>query len=95
MTKLFGTNGVRGVVNEDMTSELALAMGKAIGSYLRKTKDKPSVAIGTDARISNIMLKTSCTSGLLSVGCDVVDLGILPTPGFRILCISLATFSNS
>ena len=80
MTKLFGTNGVRGVVNEDMTSELALAMGKAIGSYLRKTKDKPSVAIGTDARISNVMLKTSCTSGLLSVGCDVVDLGILPTP---------------
>ncbi|HEC95015.1 MAG TPA: phosphoglucosamine mutase [Thermoplasmatales archaeon] len=80
MTKLFGTNGVRGVVNEDMTSELALAMGKAIGSYLRKTKDKPSVAIGTDARISNVMLKTSCTSGLLSIGCDVVDLGILPTP---------------
>jgi len=80
MTKLFGTNGIRGVVNEDMTGELALSMGKAIGSYLRKTRDKPSVAIGTDARVSNNMLKTACTSGLLSVGCDVVDLGILPTP---------------
>lgn len=80
MTKLFGTNGIRGVVNEDMNCELALAMGKSIGTYLRKTGDKPVVAIGTDARLSNHMLKMACTSGLLSVGCNVVDLGILPTP---------------
>ena len=80
MTRLFGTNGVRGVVNEDMTSELALKLGKAIGSYYSKSKDRPKIAIGTDARISNSMLKSACTSGLLSVGCDVVDLGILPTP---------------
>ncbi len=81
MTKLFGTNGIRGVVNEEMTSELALSIGGSIGNYLAKLgKKNPKVAIGTDARISNHMLKTACTSGLLSTGCDVTDLGILPTP---------------
>ncbi|HID25932.1 MAG TPA: phosphoglucosamine mutase [Thermoplasmata archaeon] len=80
MTKLFGTNGIRGVVNEDMTTELALSIGKSIGTFLGKTEDKPVVAIGTDARISNNMLKMACTSGLLSVGCNVVDVGVLPTP---------------
>ncbi|HDO19548.1 MAG TPA: phosphoglucosamine mutase [Thermoplasmatales archaeon] len=80
MTRLFGTNGVRGVVNEDMTGELALSLGGAIGTYFKNFKDRPRIAIGTDARLSNNMLKSACTSGLLSVGCDVVDLGILPTP---------------
>ncbi|MCD6542279.1 MAG: phosphoglucosamine mutase [Thermoplasmata archaeon] len=80
MTKLFGTNGVRGVVNQDMNSELALNLGKAIGTYYAKKKERPFIAIGTDARISNHMLKSACISGLLSVGCNVEDLGILPTP---------------
>lgn len=80
MRKLFGTNGVRGVVNEDMTPYLALELGKAIGSYYAKFKERPRIAIGTDARISNHMLKSACVSGLLSVGCDVEDLGIVPTP---------------
>ena len=83
MTRLFGTNGVRGVVNEEMTAELALKLGGAIGTYLKKAKSRPKVAIGTDARISNHMLKSACSSGLLSVGCDVVDLGILPTPALQ------------
>ena len=80
MTRLFGTNGVRGVVNQNMNSELALNLGKAIGTYYAKKKERPFIAIGTDARISNHMLKSACISGLLSVGCDVEDLGILPTP---------------
>jgi phosphomannomutase / phosphoglucomutase len=80
MSKLFGTNGIRGVVNEDMSSELALGIGKAWGTLLRQTKTRPSVAIGTDARLSNAMLKTAISSGLLATGCDVVDVDLVPTP---------------
>lgn len=83
MARLFGTNGVRGIVNEEMTPELALKLGEAIGTYLISTKRKPKVAMGTDARISNHMLKSACTAGLLSVGCEVVDVGILPTPALQ------------
>ncbi len=80
MTKLFGTNGIRGVVNKDMNTDLALNIGKAWGTYLKKTIKKPKLAIGTDARLSNHMLKNAITSGLLSTGCDVVDVGLVPTP---------------
>jgi len=80
MTKLFGTNGIRGVVNEDMNCELALGIGKAWGTLLKKTTHRPKIAIGTDARLSNDMLKSAITSGLLSTGCDVVDVGLVPTP---------------
>jgi len=80
MTKLFGTNGIRGVVNEDMNPDLALGIGKAWGTYLKRTISRPSVAIGTDARLSNDMLKNAISAGLLSTGCDVVDVGLVPTP---------------
>ena len=80
MSKLFGTNGIRGVVNEDMSSELALGIGKAWGTMLRRTIQRPTIAIGTDARLSNGMLKTAIASGLLATGCDVVDVGLVPTP---------------
>jgi phosphomannomutase/phosphoglucomutase len=80
MTKLFGTNGIRGVVNEDMNCELALGIGKAWGTFLKKTTKKPKIAIGTDARLSNHMLKNAISSGLLAVGCDIVDVGLVPTP---------------
>jgi phosphomannomutase/phosphoglucomutase len=80
MTKLFGTNGIRGVTNEDMNNELALGIGAAWGTYLKKTVSRPKVAIGTDARISNHMLKSAITAGLLSTGCDVVHIGVVPTP---------------
>jgi phosphomannomutase/phosphoglucomutase len=80
MTRLFGTNGIRGVVNQDMNCELALGIGKAWGTYLKQTIPRPKCAIGTDARLSNHMLKSAITAGLLSTGCDVVDIGLLPTP---------------
>jgi phosphomannomutase/phosphoglucomutase len=80
MTKLFGTNGIRGVVNEEMNPDLALGIGKAWGTYLKRTISRPSVAIGTDARLSNDMLKNAISAGLLSTGCDVVDVGLVPTP---------------
>jgi len=80
MTKLFGTNGIRGVVNDDMNCDLALNIGKAWGTYLKKTINRPKVAIGTDARLSNHMLKNAISAGLIATGCDVVDVGLVPTP---------------
>jgi len=80
MTRLFGTNGIRGVVNQDMNSTLALEMGQAWGTYLKKTIPRPKCAIGTDARLSNQMLKSAITAGFLSTGCDVIDVGLVPTP---------------
>lgn len=78
MTKMFGTNGVRGVVNQDMNASLALQMGKAIGTVLPGT-----VAIACDTRDSCGMLKSAVSSGLMAVGCDVLDLGVLPTPAIQ------------
>jgi phosphomannomutase/phosphoglucomutase len=80
MGKLFGTNGIRGVVNEDMNSDLALGIGKAWGTLLKKDNQRPKVAIGTDARLSNDMLKNAISGGLLATGCDVIDVGVVPTP---------------
>jgi phosphomannomutase/phosphoglucomutase len=80
MTKLFGTNGIRGVVNEDMNCNLALGIGMAWGTYLKRSIKRPKVAIGTDARLSNHMLKNAISAGLIATGCDVVDTGLVPTP---------------
>lgn len=80
MSKLFGTNGIRGVVNEDMNTDLALGIGKAWGTLLRQQKNRPKAAIGTDARLSNTMLKTAISAGLLATGCDVTDIDLVPTP---------------
>lgn len=80
MTKLFGTNGIRGVVNEDMNCDLALNIGRAWGTYLKRTVKRPKVAIGTDARLSNHMLKNAISAGFLASGSDVVDVSLVPTP---------------
>jgi phosphomannomutase/phosphoglucomutase len=80
MTRLFGTNGIRGVVNQDMNNELALGIGKAWGTYLKQRIPRPNCVIGTDARLSNHMLKSAISAGLLSTGCDVVDVSLVPTP---------------
>jgi len=73
--KLFGTNGIRGVVGESMTSQFALEMGRAIGSYF-----EGDIVIGTDSRTSNDMLKGAVMAGMASAGCNVVDVGLSPTP---------------
>jgi phosphomannomutase/phosphoglucomutase len=80
MTQLFGTNGIRGIVNKEMNNKLALGIGKAWGTYLKQTITRPKLAIGTDARLSSSMLKSAITAGLLSTGCDVIDVGLVPTP---------------
>ena len=78
MTKMFGTNGVRGVVNQDMNASLALQMGKSIGNVMPGT-----IAIACDTRDSCVMLKSAVSSGLMAVGCNVLDLGIIPTPALQ------------
>lgn len=76
--QLFGTNGVRGVIGETMTPELVLKIGAALGT-LRKGR----IAVGRDTRTSGEALVHAVKAGLLMVGCDVVDLGVLPTPALQ------------
>ncbi|AAL80712.1 phosphoglucosamine mutase [Pyrococcus furiosus DSM 3638] len=84
MGKLFGTFGVRGTANKDITPEFALKIGMAFGTLLRREgKKKPVVVVGRDTRVSGEMLKSALISGLLSVGCDVIDVGIAPTPAIQ------------
>ncbi len=78
MSRLFGTNGVRGVINQDMTVELALNVGRAIGTFMMGR-----VAIATDPRTSGDMLRSAVSAGVTSAGSSVVDLGMLPTPALQ------------
>lgn len=78
MTRLFGTNGVRGIVNDDMNTELALNLGMSIGTFF-----SAPLAIGTDTRTSNNMLKNATISGLLSSGCTVYDVDVAPSPAVQ------------
>jgi phosphomannomutase/phosphoglucomutase len=78
--RLFGTNGVRGVVGKDLTPDLVLTIGQALG-----TMRKGCIAVGRDTRTSGETLVKAVKSGLLSTGCDVVDCGILPTPALQYL----------
>lgn len=84
MGKLFGTDGIRGVVNAGLDSDLAYKVGLAAATVLAKDKkpgEKPLVTIGKDTRISGDLLKGSLIAGLCTAGADVLDLGTLPTPG--------------
>ncbi len=76
--RLFGTFGVRRTANDVLTPEFASRLAACYGTQIKGT-----VAVGGDTRTSTIMLKQAVIAGLLSSGCDVVDLGILPTPGVQ------------
>jgi phosphomannomutase/phosphoglucomutase len=78
--RLFGTNGVRGIVGIDLTPELVLSIGEAFG-----TMRKGRIAVGRDTRTSGETLINAVKGGLLAVGCDVTDCGILPTPALQYL----------
>ena len=84
MGKLFGTDGIRGVVNAGLDADLAYKVGLAAAQVLAKDKkpgEKPLVTIGKDTRISGDLLKGALIAGLCTAGADVMDLGTLPTPG--------------
>ncbi|MBN2602711.1 MAG: phosphoglucosamine mutase [Candidatus Thermoplasmatota archaeon] len=80
MGRLFGTNGIRGIVNQGIDPRFCIEIGSAIGTYFKKRNSLPKIAIGTDARLSNSMLKSAVASGLLSTGCNVTDIGVVPSP---------------
>ena len=76
--RMFGTNGVRGVVGEEMTPALVLKIGAALGSMRKGT-----IAVGRDTRTSGEALAHALKAGLLMTGCDVVDMGILGSTAAR------------
>lgn len=87
MGRLFGTDGVRGIANESLTPELALQIGRAAAMVLIKESksDKPTVLIGRDTRASGDMLEAALTAGFTSVGCNVLSVGVVPTPAVAYL----------
>lgn len=76
--KMFGTNGIRGVANDYLSCELALGIGRCVGRVLGRR-----IAVATDPRISSDMIKSALTAGLVSVGADVLDIGMVPTPALQ------------
>ena len=85
MRKYFGTDGVRGIANSELTCELAYKLGRAGGYVLTEGKDKVKVIVGKDTRVSGDMLEASLIAGLMSVGCDVIQAGVAPTPAIAYL----------
>ncbi len=85
MSRLFGTDGVRGLVNEFLTPELAYHLGRAAASYFGQSIDRPVFLIGRDTRISGGMLESALASGICAVGGDVIILGEAPTPAIAYL----------
>ena len=86
MRRLFGTDGVRGIAGEFLTVELAMKIGRATATVLSSgSRYRPLVLVGTDTRISSDMLSSALAAGLCSVGADVIDIGVLPTPAVAYL----------
>lgn len=85
MGRLFGTDGVRGIANSELTPELAFHLGKAGAHVLRKDNKRPVVVIGKDTRVSGDMLESALTAGILAVGGNVIKVGVVPTPAVAYL----------
>ncbi len=89
MGKYFGTDGVRGIANSELTPELAFKIGRFGGYVLTKDTERPKVIIGRDTRISGHMLEGALVAGLLSIGAEVMRLGVISTPGVAYLTKAL------
>ncbi len=83
MTKLFGTDGIRGIANKDLTPELAFKVGRATAELLGD--DNGSFLIGKDTRYSGNLIECSLISGIISAGVDVILVGVIPTPAVAYL----------
>ena len=86
MARLFGTDGVRGVANEELTPLLAMQLGQA-GAYVlaKENQHKPTIMVGCDTRISGDMLANALMAGVCSVGANAVYVGVVPTPAVAYL----------
>ncbi|GIO15905.1 phosphoglucosamine mutase [Cohnella xylanilytica] len=89
MGKYFGTDGVRGVANRELTPELAYRIGRCGGVVLAGQAERPKVVIGLDTRISGPLLESALVAGLLSIGADVIRLGVVSTPAVAYLTRTL------
>ena len=86
MGRLFGTDGVRGIANSELTCERAMEIGRAAATVLSDgCRRRPVFVIGSDTRASSEMLVNALTAGLCSVGADVIKLGVVPTPAVAYL----------
>ena len=89
MGTLFGTDGVRGLANADLTPELALALGRAaVGVLISERQSgsgRPAVVVGRDPRTSGVLLESALVAGILSAGGDVLAAGVVPTPAIAFL----------
>lgn len=84
--RLFGTDGVRDIANSgNMKPEVVLKIARTYGFLLKEAKEKPVVVVGRDTRLSGYSLTSALIAGLLSSGCDVIDAGVLSTPGISFL----------
>ncbi len=90
MSSLFGTDGIRGVANQELTPELALRIGRAAASVLPDGGDRRKpILVGRDTRLSGSMLEAALVAGITSVGRDAISIGIVPTPA--VACVTRAT----
>ena len=80
MGRMFGTDGVRGIANKDLTSQMAYNLGRAGAYVLTEGAHKPKILVGKDTRISGDMLESALVAGILSVGAEAIILGVIPTP---------------
>lgn len=85
MGRLFGTDGIRGIANQDLTPELAFDLGRAVAHVLTSDYEEPVITIGKDTRISGDMLESALAAGICSRGVDVYLLGVVPTPAIAYL----------
>lgn len=87
MAKIFGTDGARGIVNDDLTCDLAVKIGASVARVLKgkEKKDKLNFLIGSDTRISKDMLTHAVATGVMSEGSNVINVGVLPTPAISFL----------
>ncbi|MBM7869664.1 phosphoglucosamine mutase [Clostridium pascui] len=85
MDRMFGTDGVRGIANQELTSRLAYDLGRAGAHILTEGTHKPKILVGMDTRISGHMLESALVAGILSVGAEAVCVGIVPTPAIAYL----------
>ena len=85
MGKYFGTDGIRGIANTELTVELTMKLGRILGARLVKDYTCPKVLIGRDTRISGEMLESALIAGLVSSGANVMKLGVISTPGVAYL----------
>src|SRR5687767_2898878 len=96
MPGLFGTDGIRGVANAELTPEFTVGLGRAVVRMLREEgHERPHLVVGRDPRASGEMLEAAVVAGITSAGGDVTAVGVLPTPAVAYLTVALGANSGA